>query len=104
MSARSSLSQKIQRLLIVDIRPWRQGCDAAARRRRHAVVGFEYRPAVVRELRCILPQTSDDSTGVRDLLAAKTPDIGRASHLLFPGSAVFFRGSRTMNGNAAANR
>ena len=64
---------------------------------------FEHRAATARELRLILPQTRHDPVHVRHLIAAKAPDIGRAGHPLFQGSAIFFRESRILDGDAAAD-
>src|SRR6516164_2459527 len=69
--------------------------------RRNLIVGCEHRAAAIGELRRVLPQASDDAIHIRDLAAAQTPDIRRASHLLFPRAAIFSRVSRTMRGNAA---
>ena len=65
---------------------------------------FEYRAAVARKLRRILPQTCHDPVGVRYLIATEPPDVGRAGHLLFPGSAIFLRGRGTLRGQSAADR
>ena len=65
--------------------------------RRHAIglllfgARFEHRAAIAGELRRVLPQTCHDPADIRDLVAAETPDVGRAGHLLFPGSAIFLR-------------
>jgi hypothetical protein len=52
---------------------------------------FEYRAAIIGELRRILPQTRHDPADVRNLITAQSPYIGGAGHLLFPGSAIFLR-------------
>jgi hypothetical protein len=44
-----------------------------------------------------LPQARDDPVGVGYLCTAKPENIGRASHLLFHGSAIFLRPSRGCN-------
>jgi hypothetical protein len=69
--------------------------------RRNLIVGCEHRAAAIGELRRVLPQAGDDAVYIRDLAAAQTPDIRRASHLLFPRAAIFFRVSRAMRDNAA---
>jgi len=68
---------------------------------RNLIVGCEYRPAAIGELQRVLPQTGDDAVDIRDLAAAQAPDVWRASHLLFPGAAIFSRVSRAMRDNAA---
>ena len=65
---------------------------------------FEHRAATARKLRLILPQTRHDPVHIRHLIAAKAPDIGRAGHPLFQSSAIFFRESRILDGDAAADR
>ena len=57
--------------------------------RRNLIVGCEHRAAAIGELRRVLPQAGDDTVHIRDLAAAQTPDIRRASHLLFPRAAIF---------------
>ena len=52
---------------------------------------FEHRAAIAGELRRVLPQAGHDPADIRDLIAAEPPDVGRAGHLLFPGSAIFLR-------------
>ena len=52
---------------------------------------FEHGAAIIGELRRILPQARHDPADIRNLIAAKSPYIGGAGHLLFPGSAVFLR-------------
>ena len=52
---------------------------------------FEHRAAIVGELRRVLPQARHDPADIRNLIAAQPPDVGRAGHLLFPGSAIFLR-------------
>src|SRR5437868_6944826 len=99
MSARSSLSQV---LLTSGARRRRR--DAAARRHRHAVVGFKHRATTVRELRRILPQTSDDPASVRYLVAGEAPDIGGAGQLLFPGSAILLGECDGLRGANASDR
>src|SRR6516165_11653440 len=69
--------------------------------RRNLIVGCEHRAAAIGELRRVLPQASDDAIHIRNLAAAQTPDIRRASHLLFPRAAILSRVSRAMRGNAA---
>jgi hypothetical protein len=54
-------------------------------------VRFEHRAAIIGKLRRVLPQARHDPANIRDLIAAETPDIGRAGHLLFPGTAIFLR-------------
>ena len=69
--------------------------------RRNLIVGCEHHAAAIGELRRVLPQAGDDAVHIRDLAAAQTPDIRRASHLLFPRAAIFFRVSRAVPDNAA---
>jgi hypothetical protein len=69
--------------------------------RRNLIVGCEHRAAAIGELRRVLPQAGNDAVHIRDLAAAQTPDIRRASHLLFPRAAILSRVSRAMRGNAA---
>ena len=57
-----------------------------------------------RKLRRILPQTCHDPVDVRDLIATESPDVGRAGHPLFPGSAIFLRGRGALRGQSAADR
>ena len=57
--------------------------------RRNLIVGCEHCAAAIGELRRVLPQAGDDTVYIRDLPAAQTPDIRRASHLLFPRAAIF---------------
>jgi hypothetical protein len=59
------------------------------------------RAATIGDLQCVLPLAGDDAVHIRDLAAAPTPDIRRASHLLFPRATMFFRVSRAMRDNAA---
>ena len=54
-------------------------------------VRFEHRAAITGELRRVLPQARHDPADIRNLIAAEPPDVGRAGHLLFPGSAIFLR-------------
>ena len=65
---------------------------------------FEYRAAIVGELRRILPQARDDPIGVRYVFAAKPENIGRAGKLLFKGSAILLRKSRVLKADAAGDR
>ncbi len=51
----------------------------------------EYRAAIAGELRRVLPQAGHDPVDIRNLITAKPPYVGRAGHLLFPGSAIFLR-------------
>ena len=67
-------------------------------------VQFEYSAAVIRKLRRILPQTCHDPSDVRYLIATQPPDVGRAGHLLFPGSAIFLCGRGALHGQSAADR
>jgi hypothetical protein len=69
--------------------------------RRNLIVGCEHRAAAIGELRRVLPQAGDDALNIGDLAAAQPPDIRRASHLLFPRAAIFFRVGRAMRDNAA---
>ena len=69
--------------------------------RRNLIVGCEHRAAAIGELRRVLLQAGDDAVHIRDLAAAQTPNIRRASHLLFPRAAIFSRASRAMRDNAA---
>src|SRR5439155_26177832 len=64
---------------------------------------FEYRATTAGELRRVLPQAGHDPADVRDLVAAETPDVGRAGHLLFPGSAVLLR-RRGSDNSCSGNR
>src|SRR5262249_17294979 len=57
-------------------------------------VRFEYRTAIVGQLRRVRAQTGDDAADIRNLVAAQSPHIGRAGHLLFPGSTIFLRPRR----------
>ena len=52
---------------------------------------FEHGTAIIGELWRVLPQTRHDPADIRNLIAAQSPYIGGAGHLLFPGSAVFLR-------------
>ena len=69
--------------------------------RRNLIVGCKHRAAAIGELQRVLPQAGDDAVHIRDLAAAQTPNIRRASHLLFPRAAIFFRVCRAMRNNAA---
>src|SRR6516164_8539570 len=69
--------------------------------RRSLIVGCEHGAAAIGELQRVLPQASDDAVHIWDLGAAQTPNIWRASHLLFPRAAIFFRVSCARRDNAA---
>ena len=79
------------------------GTRRGLRLRRRAGVRFEYRAAGSGKLWRVLPQARHDPVGVRNLVAAKPPDIGGAGHLLFERAPVFLR-RRRLNGDTAANR
>jgi hypothetical protein len=51
-----------------------------------------------------LLQARRDPGDIRYLVEAQTPDVGRAGHLLFESSAVFFRAGGILNGDAAGKR
>ena len=74
-------------------RAWRRS-GACGVGRRSIGIGFEYRAAFVGKLRRVRAQARDNAIDIRDLIAAQPPHIGRAGHLLFPGSAIFLRPRR----------
>src|SRR4051812_31341383 len=53
--------------------------------------GFKYGAATAGEPRCIISQAGHDAADIRDPIAAETPDVRRAGHLLLIGSAIFLR-------------
>src|SRR6476646_6323479 len=55
---------------------------------RGAGIGFKHRAAVTAELRCILSQARNNPIGIRDLVAAKSENVGRAGKLLCKGSPI----------------
>jgi hypothetical protein len=55
-------------------------------------------------LRCILPQARNNPIGIRDLVAAKPENVGRAGKLLCKGSPILLGNSGILNGNAADDR
>jgi hypothetical protein len=67
-------------------------------------VRFKHRAAIIGKLRRVLPQARHDAANIRDLIAAEAPDIGRAGHLLFPGSAIFLREGDVLGGDSATGR
>jgi hypothetical protein len=70
----------------------------------HAGVGFKHRTARAGKLRGVLLQARRDPGDIRYLVEAQTPDVGRAGHLLFEGSTIFFRAGGILNGDAAGKR
>jgi hypothetical protein len=51
----------------------------------------------------MLPQACHDPLDVRYLIAAEPPDVRRAGHLLFKGSAIFLCGRSILRGQSTAD-
>src|SRR5690348_4738191 len=94
-----------QLIIVILVVVWRQRPHGIWRRRRsvrlcpcHPAVRtgmrrtrarLEYGSTARRELGCILPQAGDNSVHIWNPVAAETPDIRCAGHLLLGAAAIF---------------
>jgi hypothetical protein len=65
---------------------------------------LKHRTTAARKIRRILLQARHDTIRIGNLVTAEPPHIGRAGHLLFPSSPIFFCGGRAGCGTETANR
>src|SRR4051794_5155810 len=81
------------------LRRWRRACRQLVR----TGVRLENRATGIAKRGRVLPQARHDPGHIRNLVAAQPHHVGRAGHLLLPGSAIFLR-LRGTGGNGTDRR